>query len=66
MQTPLNESGLAYSPREFGRRNAIGLTTVYEELKAGRLTARKIGRRTIVLASDEAKWRDALPVIGRA
>ena len=34
----------SYSLNEFARQNAIGLTTVRGEIKAGRLVARKVGR----------------------
>ena len=62
-----NPSGnVAFSRKQFCQRNSIGTTKFYQELKDGRLSARKVGKRTIVLASDEALWRDALPVIGRA
>jgi hypothetical protein len=33
-------------------RNHIGLTTVYAEINAGRLIARKIGRRTVITVED--------------
>ena len=39
-----------FSLYEFARRHQIGLTTIYAEIKAGRLTARKIGRRTVIAA----------------
>ena len=35
----------SYSLDEFARQNDIGLTTVRGEIKAGRLVARKVGRR---------------------
>jgi hypothetical protein len=51
----------SYSLNEFARRNAIGLTTVRGEIKAGRLAARKVGRRTIIAAEDAKAWRERLP-----
>ena len=40
----------SYSLGEFARRNDIGLTTVRGEIKAGRLAARKVGRRAMIAA----------------
>jgi hypothetical protein len=53
----------SFSVDEFARRNRIGLTTAYAEIRAGRLVARKIGRRTVVLAEDARLWRDNLPKV---
>lgn len=36
----------------------------YEELKSGRLVARKIGSRTVVLDSEITRYLRALPVAG--
>jgi hypothetical protein len=51
-----------YTLIEFARRNRIGLSTAYNEIKAGRLTARKVGRRTLIAAEDERNWRERLIV----
>lgn len=51
----------AFSPREFCAAFGLGLTTFYAEVSAGRLRARKVGARTIVLASEARRWADALP-----
>ena len=53
----------AYSLTEFARQNSIGLTTVRGEIKAGRLAARKIGRRTIITAEDAKAWQERLPKV---
>jgi hypothetical protein len=53
----------SYSLSEFARQNDIGLTTVRGEIKAGRLTARKVGRRTIITAEDAKAWQDRLPKV---
>jgi hypothetical protein len=55
-----------YTLIEFARRNRIGLSTAYNEIKAGRLTARKVGRRTLITAEDERDWRQRLPIVKRA
>jgi hypothetical protein len=46
-----------YSVPEFARRNDIGVTLAYREIKTGHLIARKIGRRTIVTSEDAKAWR---------
>jgi hypothetical protein len=51
----------SYSLSEFARQN--GLTTVRGEIKAGRLAARKIGRRTIITAEDAKAWQEGLPKV---
>lgn len=51
-----------YTLMEFARRNRIGISTTYNEIKAGRLTARKIGRRTIITADAEKIWHDRLSI----
>lgn len=51
----------AYTIAEFGASHGIGKSLIYEEIAAGRLKTRKVGRRTIILAQDAAAWREALP-----
>ncbi|MFY9838284.1 MAG: DNA-binding protein [Xanthobacteraceae bacterium] len=61
MQSVLLEK--SYSLDEFARENAIGLTTVRGEINAGRLAARKLGRRTIITAEDAKAWQERLPKV---
>jgi excisionase family DNA binding protein len=56
-----NPKRLGYSIDEFCADLGIGRTKAYEEIKAGRLKARKLGRRTIVLHKDREAYADALP-----
>lgn len=51
----------AYSMDEFAIAHRISRTVAYGEVKAGRLTARKVGGRTIVTIEDAAAWRESLP-----
>jgi hypothetical protein len=51
----------ACSPKEFRERNNISNTTLYKEIKSGRLVALKVGRRTIITAEAETNWLAALP-----
>ncbi|THD63774.1 MAG: DNA-binding protein [Bradyrhizobium sp.] len=50
---------LAFSIEEAVAASGVGRT--FEEIKAGRLVARKCGRRTLILKHDLALWLDALP-----
>ena len=56
----------AMSIAEFCERYGPGRTKTYEELKSGRLRARKIGKRTIITEDDAEDWLQRLPVIGGA
>jgi hypothetical protein len=53
----------SYSLGEFARQNNLGVTTVRGEIKAGRLVARKVGRRTIIAAEDAKAWQEQLPKV---
>lgn len=52
----------AFSVSEFCLWAGVGRTTVYGEIAAGRLNARKLGRRTIILRSDAERWLADLPL----
>ncbi|RDJ20168.1 DNA-binding protein [Bosea caraganae] len=52
---------LAYPPKQAARSIGIGLTALYAEIGAGRIKARKYGRRTLIAAHDLKTWLDALP-----
>lgn len=49
------------SPMEFARRNGVSKVTVYRMLNRGELTARKLGRKTVIPVEVERDWRAALP-----
>jgi hypothetical protein len=55
------EQKQAFSPDEFGRRNGLGRTSVFKEIRTGRLDARKAGRRTIITRRAEKAWQESLP-----
>ena len=50
----------SYTIEEFTREYKVSRTLTYSEIKAGRLKARKIGRRTVLLDGDIADWQDSL------
>jgi excisionase family DNA binding protein len=54
---------LAFSVREAGARARIGRTLLYEHIRPGRLLARKLGHRALILAEDLEKWLHELPQI---
>jgi predicted DNA-binding transcriptional regulator AlpA len=47
------------------RRVGISRTKFYQEINVGRLKARKIGSKTVVLEADLQAYLDALPLYGR-
>ncbi len=55
---------LAYTISEFTRLAGIGRSFLYEEVKAGRLTVHKAGRRTLITREDAENWLSRLPVGG--
>src|SRR5262245_55011488 len=53
----------AMSLAQFCERYGPGRTKAYEEIKSGRLRARKIGKKTIIAEDDAEDWLSQLPVI---
>lgn len=51
-----------HSIDEFAELAGLSRVTVYNEIRAGKLTTRKIGRRTVVLADDARAYLNSLPV----
>lgn len=54
------------SPAGFARRQGLSISTVYKEIRAGRLSAKKVGTRTFISEQAEANWVDSLPDYPRA
>jgi excisionase family DNA binding protein len=54
---------LAYSEPVAAKMADIGRTKLREEIKSGRLTARKVGKRVIITATDLKLWLDRLPPV---
>ncbi|MEP0940238.1 MAG: DNA-binding protein [Rhizobiaceae bacterium] len=52
----------AFTVAEFTECYGLGRTKFYEEVKAGRLRIRKVGKRSLISASDAKEWFDSLPV----
>lgn len=56
-----DDAPLALGISAAARAAGIGRSTVFEEINAGRLKARKAGRRTLILKDDLAAWLASLP-----
>ncbi len=46
---------------QFTDQFGIGRTKIYQEIKEGRLAAKKVGRRTFIPLQSAAAWLDNLP-----
>lgn len=51
----------AYSVASFGQTFSVGRSTIYEEIRAGRLKVRKVGSRTLITHEDAMAWLNSLP-----
>jgi len=56
-------SRTAYSVAEVMAQSGLGRDTIYKAIHQGRLKARKLGRRTVVLVSDLQAFLESLPVM---
>ena len=67
-QAPLTPESLrtAFSIPEVCKQVGLCRDTVYRAIGRGDLVARKLGKRTIVLASDLQRFLETLPRMGRA
>jgi len=52
---------LAVGIMDATRLSGVGRSTIFDEIKAGRLKARKAGRRTLILRDDLLAWLNTLP-----
>ena len=46
---------------DFLQRYNIGRTSFYEQVAAGKLTLRKLGKKSLVTVDDAEKWLASLP-----
>ena len=51
----------AFTLNEFLTWARIGRTKAYQEVEAGRLKIRKLGRKTLILRKDAEVWLESLP-----
>lgn len=61
MQIQPPPSHQAYTIDQVAETVNLGKTTIYAEIKAGRLKVRKCNTRTLVLHADLQAWLDSLP-----
>jgi excisionase family DNA binding protein len=52
---------LAYGINELSEATGFGRSTIYEQIAAGALRARKLGARTFIEADDVKAWLRNLP-----
>ena len=57
-------SRLALGVDEFAQAVGVGRTIIFAEIKAGRLLARKLGKRTLIYDQDGRAWLELLPFAG--
>jgi hypothetical protein len=57
------EQKLAYTIADLVKLGPNPRTQIFEEIKRGRLRARRCGRRTIVLRDDYAEYLQSLPIL---
>src|SRR5215471_7863003 len=53
----------AFAVREFCARYGICRQTFYDEVKRGRIKAKKLGKKTVILRSDAENWAASLPAL---
>ena len=57
---------LALSPEQAATLTGMCRSNVFKAIREGKLSARKLGRRTLILQSDLQKFLESLPVRGAA
>jgi hypothetical protein len=62
---PIPETAAAFSILEFCAWAGVGRSSAYQQLRDGKLRAKKIGKRTVVLRADAEHWLAELPVFER-
>ena len=59
---PLSDR-VALSINEAGVASGLSPDKIRDEVRAGRLIARKVGRRTIITTEDLSRWLAGLPAV---
>lgn len=58
---PEAEKQIAYDSDSFRQKFDVGKTKLHEELNAGRLRARRLGRKLLIKHEDAMAWLAGLP-----
>ena len=61
MSAQITHKKLAYSIAEVVNLTGVGRSLIYEEIAAGRLRVKKVGRRPLIFDGDLKAWLEALP-----
>ena len=56
-----DQNKLSYTIPELVRDTGAGRSKIYQEIAAGRLKVRKLGKRTLILHDDAKAWLRSLP-----
>jgi predicted DNA-binding transcriptional regulator AlpA len=59
----MDEARRVFTIAEFLQRYGIGRSRFYEEVAAGRLPLRKLGKKSLVAIDDAEKWLASLPIV---
>lgn len=59
--TRANSRSEAYTIADACAVVGLGRTFIFEEIRSGRLKAKKAGRRTIILRDELRRWLETLP-----
>jgi excisionase family DNA binding protein len=60
------DNRISYSVNEAAKAAGIGVTKLREEIRANRLIARKLGKRTLINVRDLNDWAASLPRVDSA
>jgi hypothetical protein len=58
----MQKSRIALSIKEAAATSGVGRTLICEEIREGRLIARKVKRRTVILLVDLEQWLETRPL----
>jgi excisionase family DNA binding protein len=58
---PSDDPRLVLGVDEFAKAIGVGRTIIFAEIKAGRLRARKFGKRTLIYDQEGRAWFESLP-----
>jgi excisionase family DNA binding protein len=60
METPPSPGRMALSVSEFCDACSISRSLFYQEVKAGRILPLKVGKRTLIAATEAHRWLNSL------